>query len=260
MNTQARRLAVFESLQIPDFTKRPKYQRLVDALVDGIRRGIWQPGDQLPAEEELAQITPFSLGTVQRALRDLAEQGLVVRMHGLGSFIADAPRQLEDPWHCRFLDDDGTTVLPIFSQAILRTPVKGNGPWNRYLGVSANIMRLDRIITINDEFKISSRFYADRQLLKRLWEMPMEKLNGANFKNVITQQFKLPITNITHLVQLADFDAESCERVGVPHPYHGVYMQAIARAGRECCVYYQEFFLGPTTRSLQFPEANLSSG
>lgn len=260
MNTQVRGMEVFDALRMPDPINRPKYQRLADALVDAIRRGVWRPGDRLPAEEDLAGLTPFSLGTVQRALRDLTEQGLVVRMHGLGSFIAEAPRELQDPWHCRFLDDDGTTVLPIFSQAILRTPVKGEGPWNRYLGESANVMRLDRIITINDEFKIFSRFYADRLLLKRLWEMPMEKLNGANFKNVIIQQFKLPITDITHLVQLADFDAESCERVDVAHPHHGVYMQAIARAGRERCVYYQEFFLGPTTRALQFPEANLSSG
>ena len=151
-------------------------------------------------------------------------------------------------------------MLPTFSQVILRTPVTGAGPWNQYLGTDANVMRLDRLIIINDEFRISSRFYADRQLLKRLWDMPMDKLNGANFKKVIIQQFKLPITNITHRVKLADFDTESCERIGVPHPYRGIYMQAVARSGRGQCVYYQEFFLGPTSRDLAFPDANLSSG
>ena len=90
--------------------------------------------------------------------------------------------------------------------------------------------------------------------------MPMDKLNGANFKKVIIQQFKLPITNITHLVKQADFDAESCERIGVPYPYRGIYMQAVARSGRGQCVYYQEFFLGPTSRDLAFPDSNLSSG
>ncbi|MDQ8031693.1 MAG: GntR family transcriptional regulator [Bordetella sp.] len=257
MNTRDRRIEAFDALHLPDPSNRPKYQRLADTLVDAVRRGIWQPGDRLPAEEDLARLTPYSLGTVQRALRDLAEQGLVVRVHGLGSFIAEAPRQIHDPWHCRFLDDDGSTVLPIFSQAVLRSPAEGRGPWNRYLGDTSRVMRLDRIITINDEFRISSRFYADKQLLKRLWAMPMEKLNGANFKKVIVQEFKLPITGISHLVQMAAFDEPTCERVGVPYPHKGMYMQAIAHAGKEQCVYFQEFFLGPTERMLEFPDTSL---
>lgn len=259
MNAEAIRHEIFETLSRPDRSGRPKYQRCADAMVEAIRRGVWRPGDRLPAEEELTQLTPFSLGTVQRALRDLSEQGLVVRQHGLGSFVADPPRELQDPWHCRFLADDGQTILPIYSQAVQRIAMQNGGPWADFLGAEAKVMRLDRIISVNDEFKISSRFFADRMLLKKLWEMPMDKLNGANFKRLIVSQCQLPITHITHCVMLRAFDDEACAQIGVATGYRGLFMYALASAGRDRPVYYQEFFIGATDRAMQFPEASLGS-
>jgi GntR family transcriptional regulator len=104
---------VFAPLQHPDRSGKPKYVRVADTLVDAIRQGVWRPGDRLPAEEELTQLTPYSLGTVQKALKTLVDQGLVRRQHGLGSFVAAPSRELQDPWHCRFLISDEETVLPV---------------------------------------------------------------------------------------------------------------------------------------------------
>jgi GntR family transcriptional regulator len=260
MSADARRAQIFETLKQPDRSGRPKYQRLASALIEAIKRGVWHPGDRLPAEEELTELTPFSLGTVQRALRDLADQGLVVRQHGLGSFVAEKPRELENPWHCRFLADDPQTVLPIYSQALQRIAVGGTGPWTRALGTDADVMRLDRVIIVNDEFRVFSRFYADRQVLRRLWDMPMERLHGANFKQVISKQCRLPITDITHMVKMAHFDAEACERISIEPGSTGLFMQAVARAGRDFCLYYQEFFIPPCARLLAFPEHTPPAG
>jgi GntR family transcriptional regulator len=258
MTAAARYQEVFQTLRLPDRSGRPKYRRVADAMVEGIRRGVWRPGDRLPAEEELTELTPFSLGTVQRALNDLSQQGLVVRQHGLGSFVAEAPRELQDPWHCRFLGDDEATILPIYSKAVAREMVTGPGRWTRYFGLEAEIMRLDRVISVNDEFSIFSRFYADRALLRRLWETPISKLHGMNFKKVIVRECGLPITDITHLVRTATYDDEACERVGLPPASRGLFMQAVARTGRDRCIYYQEFSMGPTRRALSFPETTLS--
>lgn len=248
-----------QALHLPDRSGRPKYQRLVAALIDAIQHGAWRPGDRLPAEEELTQLTPFSLGTVQRAMRDLSEQGLVVRQHGLGSFVADRPRQLQDPWHCRFVGDDAETVLPIFTQAVARVPVTQQGAWSRYLGADAQIMRLDRVIDVNKEFRIFSRFYGERGVLQRLWDLPLDELHGANLKQVIVRQCLLPITEITHFVRTAVFDNEACEQVGLPAGSSGMFVSAIARAGRDRCVYYQEFSIAPNERAMKFPETTVSS-
>lgn len=255
MNAEALRTKIFSELLRPDRTGLPKYQRLSNVLVQAIKHGLWQPGDRLPAEDELTEMTPFSLGTVQRALRDLTDQGLVVRQHGLGNFVADQQRRLQDPWHCRFVGDDGVGILPIYSKAVQRVVMNETGPWTQYLGTdSSNIMRLDRIINVDDEFKIFSRFYANRLLLKRLWDSPLEQLDGANFKEIIARQAKLPITDIDRLVRIDSIDAEAAQWIQVKAAAQVLFMQAIAHAGRDMCVYYQEFYIPQSNRSLQFPE------
>lgn len=60
----------------------PKYVMLRNALAEEIACGRWGPGDKLPAEDVLATMTSLSLGTVQRSLRMLVEEGRLVRRHG----------------------------------------------------------------------------------------------------------------------------------------------------------------------------------
>lgn len=258
MSQEALKDDIFGMLRLPDRSGKPKYQRCADALVDAISRGVWKPGDRLPAEDQLAELSELSLGTVQRALRDLAQQGLVVRQHGLGSFVADQPREVNDPWHCRFLGDDGKTILPVYSQATGRGPVAGAGPWTDFFARDSKIMQLDRIINVNEEFRVASRFYADRALLKRLWEMPLEKLNGTNFKSMIVSICQLPVTHITHHTKLMAFDEASCQAIGVEAGYRGLWFCAFASAGRDRPIYYQEFCAGPTDRVMQIPASTVS--
>ncbi|WP_057111653.1 GntR family transcriptional regulator, partial [Bordetella pertussis] len=215
----------------------------------------WQPGDRLPAEEQLTEMTPFSLGTVQRALRALTDEGLVIRMQGHGNFVADQQRQMADPWHCRFLDDESDGIVPIYSKAVQRAVVTPSetGPWQRYLH-SGSVMRLDRIINVNDEFRIFSRFYADRELLQPLWHVPLEELDGANFKDIIMRQVGLPITEIDRSVRIRRIDAQAARLIGVAPEATVLFMQAVARAGRDACIYYQEFYIPETGRALQLPE------
>lgn len=255
MNSEIIRTELFSELHRPDSSGLPKYRRLSNTLIEAIKLGIWAPGDRLPAEEELTEMTPFSLGTVQRALRALTEDGLVVRRQGHGNFVASQQHRLEDPWHCRFLDEATGEILPIYSKAIQRVLVPEPGPWNKYLAApSDNIMRLDRIINVNHEFKIFSRFYADNNVLKQLWDTPLEHLDGANFKKVITRQAGLPIITIDRSVRMKRIDAHAAQLIDVEPRAITLFMQAIAHVGRELCIYYQEFYIPHNERSLQFPD------
>jgi GntR family transcriptional regulator len=248
-------LGFYDRFQQEGVRGLPKYARLREMMVEAIRSGFWKVGEKLPTEQELTRATPFSLGTVQRALRDLAEEGLLVRRQGLGSFVAGTSKRMEDPWHCRFRDDSGRGFLPVFSTTLDRRPVFGTGPWSRHLPYRREgVLRIDRRISIADEFAVYSRFYADPELLRPLAEAPLETLDGANFKRLIAQECRLPITRITHDVRVAAFDREVAAVVGVALGSAGLAVEAVARAGRDTCLYYQELFVPPTTRSLHLAE------
>lgn len=65
----------------------PKYQAVVDALAEAIKRGELRPGDRLPPQRKLAQTLGFDLTTITRAY-DLAQQrGHIVANGRSGSFV-----------------------------------------------------------------------------------------------------------------------------------------------------------------------------
>ena len=60
-------------------------------LRQAIARGTFRPGAQLPTEAELCQMLGVSRTVVREALRVLEENGLVIRRHGVGTFVRDHP-------------------------------------------------------------------------------------------------------------------------------------------------------------------------
>ncbi|MDT7838657.1 GntR family transcriptional regulator [Aquabacterium sp. OR-4] len=64
-----------------------RYAALAAAMRARIVGGEWPPGSAIPAEQTLAAEHGVALGTMRRALELLAEQGLVERVHGRGTFV-----------------------------------------------------------------------------------------------------------------------------------------------------------------------------
>ena len=69
----------------------PLYAALRDRLKNDILSGRRRPGDKLPSENEFTQTLGVSRITVRQALGDLRNEGLVVKTHGKGSFVAMPP-------------------------------------------------------------------------------------------------------------------------------------------------------------------------
>ena len=65
------------------------YQVIKRCIADGIAVGEWQVGDILPSEHALCRRFSVSRMTVNRAMRDLAQESLIRRVPGKGSFVAE---------------------------------------------------------------------------------------------------------------------------------------------------------------------------
>lgn len=65
------------------------YQQVKDFIARRIQEGVWRAGDRLPSENDLVTQFGVSRMTVNRALRELVEQGRIVRVAGVGSFVAE---------------------------------------------------------------------------------------------------------------------------------------------------------------------------
>lgn len=67
----------------------PRYVAIKQYVQSGISSGELKPGDRLPSEAELVQQFSVSRMTASRALRELQNDGIIIRLPGVGSFIAE---------------------------------------------------------------------------------------------------------------------------------------------------------------------------
>ncbi|MES2399581.1 MAG: GntR family transcriptional regulator [Pseudomonadota bacterium] len=72
---------------VPAEPGQSRYAALAAALKARVVGGEWPPGTALPAEQTLAAEHGVALGTLRRALELMAEQGLIERIHGRGTFV-----------------------------------------------------------------------------------------------------------------------------------------------------------------------------
>ncbi len=66
----------------------PLYQQVKTHIIDKIHSGELLPASRVPSENELVRALNVSRMTANRALKELAAEGLVTRVAGVGTFVA----------------------------------------------------------------------------------------------------------------------------------------------------------------------------
>lgn len=70
----------------------PAYEQVKAFIKTHISAGTWKPGDPVPSEAALAAQFGISRMTVNRALRELTAEGMVTRVQGSGTRVAELHR------------------------------------------------------------------------------------------------------------------------------------------------------------------------
>ncbi|MBD9388414.1 histidine utilization repressor [Agrobacterium sp. AGB01] len=70
----------------------PLYERMKAQIKARIESGEWPVNSRIPSENELVDVLGVSRMTANRALRELASEGVIVRVQGRGSFVAPKKR------------------------------------------------------------------------------------------------------------------------------------------------------------------------
>jgi len=128
---------------------RPLYARIRDLLADRIRTRVWHPGQLIPNEFEIAAELGVSQGTVRKALNQLAEEQLVMRRQGRGTFVME-----HTPEHVLFrffniVDAEGQRVVPETANGNARAGRANRAEAARLAIATGNeVVRIDRVRTI----------------------------------------------------------------------------------------------------------------
>lgn len=81
-------------------------------IIDRVKAGEWKEGEVLPSEFEFARQYEVSQGTVRKAVAEIADEKLVVRFRGKGTFVATHTHEREHSHFFHIVGNNGVKTLP----------------------------------------------------------------------------------------------------------------------------------------------------
>lgn len=238
---------------------RSKHKLVSEAILSAIEAGRWMPGDQLPAEDQLAVEMGASLGTVQRAFRSLVAMGVVERHHGRGTFVSGARAQETQLQHFRFVGEGDTQVLPVCFTIIGVELTGAAGPWSQLFGArGGEYVRIHRIASVNEEFDVFSEIYLPAERFAALAKMSQSTLNGVSFRDMLAERFNAPTLNTRQTMQCQALPPRVTRLIQLPSGQYGIVWTIAGMSYRDAPITWQRIFVPPSDRVLEIAPARAS--
>lgn len=88
LTREVRRLTIGAAVKQLKTNKMPLSLQVQQHIVDLIKDDTFSPGDRLPSEAEFSVSLGVSRPTLREALKSLEQEGVLLRKHGVGTFIS----------------------------------------------------------------------------------------------------------------------------------------------------------------------------
>jgi GntR family transcriptional regulator len=209
-----------------------RYGALAAELRQRIVDGHWLPGTALPSEQQLATERGVALGTLRQALAVLAEEGLVERRHGRGTFVRAALAGAPMLRFFRFGERDGEIPASrIVSRQVVAAPAAAAAGLG--LPGGTKVLRLRRVRSVGGL----------PRLLEELW-LPLPLFNAlvdsepASWGDLLYPYFAercgVHVHRVVDQISFAQLNATDARalKLDIGHPCALVQRQAYDLAGR----------------------------
>jgi GntR family transcriptional regulator len=153
----------------------PAYRRIQNSIRQRIDSGELRPGDVVDSERELAKIHSVSLMTARHALADLAQEGIVERRHGAGTFVA--PPQIHFNKLLSYTEQMASLGLTARSRIVTSSVVNREQEIAAKLGLSptTRLIRIERVRSAGDEPVALEVCYLSAEEYHALIDSPMDR-------------------------------------------------------------------------------------
>jgi GntR family transcriptional regulator len=106
----------------------PLYYQLAESIRERVRSSELKPGDQLPSASTLSEQHRISRMTVLQAISSLVREGILVSIHGRGTFVAE-PKLTHDALRLRGFTEElmqrgGNMTSQVLEQLVLPAPAR----------------------------------------------------------------------------------------------------------------------------------------
>jgi DNA-binding GntR family transcriptional regulator len=219
-----------------------KLAAVSEAITRNIESGTLREGDKLPSEGELALMHHVSVGTIQKALAQLANSGLIIREQGRGTFVSGSKVAPADVRYLRFRDENGKE-LTSYVHALSVRRIRRKGPWSEFLG-GDGFVRVERLINVGGRFDLFSEFWLGEKDFAQLGDLDRPSLE-KNLRELIGQRLSLPTLQVDQWIRFGPIPATAARELDLEPESNGLIMELRGYTLRERPLYYQCVYSGP---------------
>src|SRR5690606_19314216 len=90
----------------------PLYQQVKRAVLGALADGEWKKGEAIPPEKLLAERFGVSIGTLRKAIDELAAENILIRHQGRGTFVGIHAHNQHFFKFFRIVRQDGAKTYP----------------------------------------------------------------------------------------------------------------------------------------------------
>ena len=193
----------------------PLYLQVKKRITESLAEGLWNPGQSIPSEVELAQSFSVSQGTVRKAIDELAAENILIRRQGKGTFVASHD---EEGSQLRFLRLTSTqnNKENLDNHLVSFTKEKATNKIAKSLGINigTTVVSIKRVLTFNQKPLILDFIKVPASSFRKLTsEMIVEK-KGAMYRMYETE-FGIQMLRAQEKIRAVAADADTSELLGV---------------------------------------------
>jgi GntR family transcriptional regulator len=199
-----------EKVRIDVESSVPLYYQVQENLRDLIAGGALQPEEALPSERELSQLYGVSPSTVRKATENLVQEGLLRRLAGVGTLVAQPKVVQILPTLLGFSARMRLGGHVTINRVLVHRAEPARGSSARHLAVpeGAQVMRLSRLrIVDNEPLMIETSFLS----LDRFPDLLEDDFAVRSLYDVLSTRYGIDIVELDQTLEpvlLTDYEAE----------------------------------------------------
>lgn len=206
----------------------PLYHQVEQLIRFRVSKGEYQPGQQIPSENELCQELGVSRITVREALRELVNEKILRRVQGKGTFVAPPqPSGLPPIKYVGFIDEIYERVRKLSVKTVEMSEAPATDEVRRILGLGAEVTTITRIkrlrYTGDEPFSFTIN-YLPTAIGSRV---KADDLYSVPLLAVLEGDLKIPVIRAEETVEAAPADPEISARLAIPALYPVMHIKRI---------------------------------
>lgn len=194
----------------------PLYRQVQARITHALSSGQWKPGEAIPSETQLARRYRVSVGTIRKAVDELAAGNILVRQQGRGTFVATHSEDRRQFHFFHIVRKDAPRELPVHEMLSFHR-AKASVDESRQLAIArgAPVMRMQNLLRLGGSPVIFDEISVRADLFPGLDQNTYAQRDGTIY-GLYQAHSRINVIRISERLSAAAAPAMVASLVGLP--------------------------------------------